>query len=345
MDYNEVYSRKDRMVFQMAIGIRTLSILLLAAGLLGGCQEDSGSESSPENRNAAEVIKVQDERDEVKDEVEDEVEPAVSQDATIAGEVIENQSFTVTLEPAGEFDFITSQEASQSERPLYHFYLKNQKGLTELKYDWNDMGYAELKAVAFRDVNQDDQKDILAIIDHTTGAGRMGTIPYSTVIVFVQRENGFEFDASLGEAIIEANAYRQITVDQTMELVHSGFESNADIAWESLNPGAYQLEGSSEMGGSVITITEARADRMSFALDAFSVRGGEEGLKQGNVNIGHIESAEAIRSYHEMLFKDEAFELSLSLISPDVLYAGVRDESGAYFGHGVYVEGIYTMEK
>lgn len=310
----------------MAFGKWILSVLLLMSLLLGGCQTERSSQSSQQ--------------------AEAEAEPAVSADIAIVGEVIDDQSFSVALEPAGELEFLSSKETSESGRPVYHFYLKDENAvLTELKYDWLDEGYAELKAVAFRDVNRDGKKDILAIIDQTTGIGRMGTIPYSSVLVFVQGDASFEYEASIAAAIEEANAYRQITVDQAMEIVQSGFESNADKAWESLTPGAYELEGSSEWGGSVITIAEAHADKLRFELDAFSVRGGEEGLEEGNVNIGNIPESEAFRSYEDMLFQDDdvEFELSLSLISPDVLH--VWDNGDAYFGYGVIAEGVYTLKK
>lgn len=44
-----------------------------------------------------------------------------------------------------------------------------------------------------------------------------------------------------------------------------------------------------------------------------------------------------------MRFKDEPFELWLSLISPNVLY--VWDNGEPYFGAGVYVGGIYALKK
>ncbi|RIX60143.1 hypothetical protein D3P08_00725 [Paenibacillus nanensis] len=337
----------------MHFGRRALFGLWITAMLLGGCQSASNTvdkqvSGNAEENNAQESVESvagKETAEDKKDGPEEEAEPS-SEDSVIAGEVIEEQSFSAVLEPAGQFAFIASQELSAEGFPTYHFYLKNEQGkLTELTYsiyDWELPGPADLKAVAFRDVNQDGKKDILVIIDRITGAGKMGAIPYSTVVTFTQQEAGFTYDAAIVEAIKEANIYRQITVDQVMALAESGFASNADQAWASLAPGVYELEGSNEWAGSVIEIKNRRADQISLNLDAFSVRGGEEGLKQGNVNLGEL-SGEAFRSEGDMVFKDESFELWLSLISPNELY--VWDNGEPYFGAGVYVGGIYALKK
>src|SRR5690606_11720876 len=75
------------------------------------------------------------------------------------------------------------------------FYLSDNKGdiLYEFPYfygnDW-PMFY-DLKAISFKDVNDDGLEDILVIAEYISGVGEDGTIPIPVGSIYFQKDNNF----------------------------------------------------------------------------------------------------------------------------------------------------------
>ncbi|WP_134704394.1 hypothetical protein [Ammoniphilus sp. YIM 78166] len=258
---------------------------------------------------------------------------------SIIGDILRDQSFQVHFENFGESEFITSEEKINGKnRP--HFYYKSGDTVTELKYEPEspDSVYT-VSAVSFRDVSGDGKKDIIVIANYTTGFGYMGTIPISQLLIFKQIDSGFIEDHSIEDRARSGVPYRILTVQDVMVGLKTDPKDSISNAWQRLRLGTYKLNGSNELASSTITIKKASGDGLLFSLDAFYAAN-KEAMMNGGVNIGTIDSGKATPSSAEMIFKDGKYELSLSMISSTDLY--VRDNGEPYFGHHVYVNGIYS---
>ncbi|MBH0330964.1 hypothetical protein ABH14_14310 [Brevibacillus brevis] len=258
----------------------------------------------------------------------------------IIGDSLKDQSFQVNFENFGESEFITTIEKVNGKRP--HFYFKKGDSVTELKYEpesESPESFYSVSAVSFQDVSDDGKKDIIMIVDYTTGFGYMGAIPVSKLIIFKQTESGFIEDHSIEDRARSGVPYRILTIQDVMIGLKTDPKESVPNAWQRMHLGTYRWEGSGELADSTLTIKKASGDGLLFSLDAFYATN-KEALKQGGVNIGTIESGKATPSYADMIFKDGKYELSFYMISSTDLY--VRDNGEPYFGHNVYVNGIYS---
>lgn len=258
---------------------------------------------------------------------------------SIIGDTLKDQSFQVNNENFGEFEFITTEEkVNGKNRP--HFYFKKGDSVAELKYEpESPESFYYVSAVSFRDVSGDGKKDIIVIADYTTGFGYMGAIPISQLIILKQTESGFTKDHSIEDKARSGVPYRILTVQDVMIGLKTDPKESLRNAWQRIHLGTYKLEDSGELAGSTLTIKKASGDGLLFSLDAFYATN-KEALEQGGVNIGTIESGKATPSSADMIFKDGKYELSFYMISSTDLY--VRDNGQPYFGHNVYVNGIYS---
>ncbi|MBP1932769.1 hypothetical protein [Ammoniphilus resinae] len=259
----------------------------------------------------------------------------------IIGDILNDQSFQTVFEDLGESEFITSEEKIKGKKQP-HFYFKKGDTVTELKYEpESPESIYSVSAVSFQDVSADGKKDIVVIANYTTGFGYMGAIPISQLLIFKQTESGFIEDHTLEERARAGVPYRILTVKDVVVGLKTDPKDSIPNAWQQLHLGTYKLNGSNELAGSTITIKEASGDGLLFSLDAFYAAN-KEAMMNGGVNIGTIDSEKATPSYAEMIFRDGKYELSLSMISSTDLY--VRDNGESYFGHNVYVNGIYSPE-
>lgn len=256
----------------------------------------------------------------------------------IIGDSLKDHSFQVNFENFGESEFISTAEKANGKRP--HFYFKKGDSVTELKYEpESPESFYSVSAVSFRDVSGDGKKDIIVIVDYTTGFGYMGAIPASQLIIFIQTKSGFIEDHSIEDRARSGVPYRILTIPDVMIGLKTDPKESVANAWQRLHLGTFVQEGSGELAGSTLTIKKASGDGLLFSLDAFYAPN-KEALKQGGVNIGTIESGKATPSNADMIFKDGKYELSFYMISSTDLY--VRDNGEPYFGHNVNVNGIYS---
>ncbi|MDQ0874608.1 hypothetical protein QFZ77_003267 [Paenibacillus sp. V4I3] len=257
----------------------------------------------------------------------------------IIGDILKDQTFHVNFDNFGESDFISTEEKINGKnRP--HFYFKNRDSVAELKFDpESPESFYSISAVSFRDVSGDGKKDIIVIADYTTGFGYMGAIPISQLIIYKQTDSGFIEDRSIEDKARSGVPYRILTVQDVMIGLKTDPKESIPNAWQRLHLGTYKLEDSGELAGSTLTIKQASGDGILFSLDAFYASN-KEALRNGGVNIGTIETGKATPSFADMIFTDGKYELSFYMISNTDLY--LRDNGQTYFGHNVYVNGIYT---
>jgi hypothetical protein len=267
--------------------------------------------------------------------------PAVSQTAgPIAGKKLEDQSFNTKFENMGDAEFITTVEkVNGKDRP--HFYLKKGETLSELNFELDSPdSFYSVSAVSFQDVSGDGKKDIIVIADYTTGAGYMGAIPVSQVVIFKQNGAGFTEDKELKEKAHAGIPYRILTIQDVITGLKTDSKDSLESAWKRVKPGAYKLDSSNDLSGSTLTIEKTSGDGVTFSIDAFYAAS-KEAMDKGGVNIGTIESGQAALTSDEMLFKDGDYHLTLHLISATEIY--LRDDGEGYYGHNVDVNGIYSI--
>lgn len=260
----------------------------------------------------------------------------------IVGETVKEQSFPVEFELAGKSEFMTTAEDVDG-RSRLHFYVKHADAVKELAYEPEspESSYS-VAAVAFRDVSGDGRKDIIILTEYATGAGQMGAVPASQLLIFTQAESGFAQDEALERKARAGVPYRILSIQDVMTGLSTVPSDSIPNAWKKLKPGDYELEGSDDLHASVITIEPSTGYRLRFRLDAFYAAD-QEAVERGGVNIGNIESGEAkISEDGDMIFRDGDFELTISLIANNKLY--VRDNGVSYFGHNVWVSGGYEQQ-
>lgn len=106
--------------------------------------------------------------------------------------IIEDQSFKINLEKWGNVKFVSAMENKNGPTKLINFlvddYGKILYTFPKTQYKWP---LFEMKAVAFRDINNDSLKDVIIIADYVTGVGNTGAIPFHICNIYFQKENKF----------------------------------------------------------------------------------------------------------------------------------------------------------
>ncbi|WP_166242966.1 hypothetical protein [Paenibacillus turpanensis] len=257
----------------------------------------------------------------------------------IIGKPLKEQSFQVNFENLGDTEFITTIETiNGKDRP--HFYLKKGDSVTELKYEpESPESFYTVSAVSFREIN--GVKDIIVILDYTTGFGQMGAIPVSQLLIFTQSDSGFVEQKDLEKRVRAGVPYRILTIDDVLTGLQTDPKESISKAWQRVKPGFYHLEGSNELAGSILTIEKTSGESLIFSIDAIYASS-KEAMESGGPNIGTIHSGKAVASNGDMVYRDGEFELTISLLSNKELY--VRDNGKTYFGYNVNVTGRYTLE-
>lgn len=120
---------------------------------------------------------------------------------------IEDQSFTVDLNHWGEVKFVSY--APQKDFEDVSFFLEkdgaviyNFPNYFENNNTENHIGlFDSVAAVGFRDINNDQLKDVIVIINYVTGAGPQGMLPRPAARIFLAREEGFYLATDLMDAV------------------------------------------------------------------------------------------------------------------------------------------------
>lgn len=118
------------------------------------------------------------------------------------GKKIENQSFEVELPGFGLVEFCSYWYPASKPLSLKFYLFKNDKVVYELpEYSNNVNPGVSLEAVAFRDLNDDGNKDIVVISEHVTGIGPQGSVPFVNVGVYLYDSYSFTENEQLNTEI------------------------------------------------------------------------------------------------------------------------------------------------
>ena len=167
---------------------------------IGGC--GNGGQNPPASENIAQIIEPisegQQADSEIADEKPDSAEESGRQaDSPNAGNLIEEQSFSVTLQPLGPVQFASYHpDTSQNLFTDVTFsiekdgtLLQDLPGITENNCRSNQ-SFLQVDAVSFLDYNQDGYDDIITICCYSIGSGTDAAKNISEIRYYSGSENG-----------------------------------------------------------------------------------------------------------------------------------------------------------
>lgn len=132
---------------------------------------------------------------------------------------IPEQSFDIVDDKWGNVKFMSGYVGQGFSNDLRFYYVKNNEVVYEFPTEETDYGLVDsIQAVAFRDVTQDEKKDIIIIYTYYLGAGQQGMIPRTMNRIYVATEEGYEIDVNLENEII-LNLGEEYSVDNINEYV------------------------------------------------------------------------------------------------------------------------------
>lgn len=108
--------------------------------------------------------------------------------------IIKDQSFWIMLKNWGKVKFISGEKLIDGKVRLY-CYLIDKRGIVLYKFsDFKENDgpmFYKIRAIAFKDVNNDNLKDIIVIAEYVTGVGETGRIPFPVCKIYIQKEKKF----------------------------------------------------------------------------------------------------------------------------------------------------------
>lgn len=163
-------------------------------------------------------------------EEEDIEEEYIAGDRLDENRVIAEQSFDVNLNDWGEVRFVSylptydtlwedvSFVLAKDNQIVYYFPACFENNSTE-----NDtIGmFDSVEAVGFQDIDGDNQKDVIVIINYVTGAGPQGMLPRKSVRIFKADDNGFIILEDLMNEIMENIDESELSISAICEYIES----------------------------------------------------------------------------------------------------------------------------
>lgn len=125
----------------------------------------------------------------------DTKEDYISGDELDESRVISEQSFDVDLNVWGEVRFVSYLPTYETHWEDVSFVLAKDNQIVyqfPAYFENNSVGmFDSVEAVGFWDIDGDDAKDVIVIINYVTGAGPQGMLPRKTVRIFRAYDSGF----------------------------------------------------------------------------------------------------------------------------------------------------------
>jgi len=200
-----------------------LTITLLGVCFVTGCQK-SGNERLYHKDDKQAVTISSNKSTDLNQEKEDSNSTALDV-SLIEERIIQEQSFDVELDDWGNVKFISyGPDFSNDFEDVSFFLIKDNKVVYSFPYYCEDNKtdkYAGLfdsvAAVAFRDVNNDNVKDVVAIINYITGAGPQGMMPRPRTRIFLGDKKEFHLATDLIEDITNNMEEKELSIDSICE--------------------------------------------------------------------------------------------------------------------------------
>ncbi len=143
--------------------------------------------------------------------------------------IIPDQSFDVELNDWGDVKFISySPKAGADFEDVSFCLMKDNKVIYSFPYygennktDTYAGLFDSVESVGFRDVNNDNLKDIIVIINYITGAGPQGMVPRPRARIFLADKKEFLLAKDLIEDITEDIDEKDITIDNICKYLNN----------------------------------------------------------------------------------------------------------------------------
>jgi outer membrane murein-binding lipoprotein Lpp len=143
--------------------------------------------------------------------------------------IIPDQSFDVELNDWGDVKFISySHKAGADFEDVSFCLMKDNKVIYSFPYygennktDTYAGLFDSVESVGFRDVNNDNLKDIIVIINYITGAGPQGMVPRPRARIFLADKKEFLLAKDLIEDITEDIDEKDITIDNICKYLNN----------------------------------------------------------------------------------------------------------------------------
>ncbi len=230
---------KRRKIF---VSVILMCLVLSGCSLAGNSSESVKAEITPLEETGSHESIEGDEQLSQQDNDAGNVEGSIVQEQAYngypKGELIQEQTFDVTLRPLGQVTF-ASYKPQTSENPLADVVFQIEQGdkvLCQLpEASEGNIGlemFEQVEAVSFTDYNMDNYDDIIIIISYCFGAGPQAAQTHAAVRYYSgTAEGNFVYQKDMSEAA--ASALDLITVESAKAFIGAGkVEKNELEAWQ-----------------------------------------------------------------------------------------------------------------
>lgn len=212
---------------------------VLSLCLISGCQKSKQETLTQETTNSSQSsIKVEPttgQNEEDKTEIHN-LNPSLKDtgetDLNISldeSRIIKDQTLPINLNNWGEVTFVTYGPKPGTDSEDASFYLmKDKKVVYAFPFYWENNKTDEtgglfdsVVSVGFRDVNHDNLKDVIIIINYITGAGPQGMVPRPRVRIFLADKKEFHLAKDLIDDITDHVEESDLTINRIDEYLKS----------------------------------------------------------------------------------------------------------------------------
>jgi hypothetical protein len=140
----------------------------------------------------------------------------------------DDHSFIIELENWGEVQFISGKTTLAVFQLMLFLTDLNKNVIYEFPDFNRDFELDALRAVSFKDLNQDGLKDVIVIAEYMTGVGPEGAVPFPVAGIYFQRDKQFIRIPELDEAINKQG--KNESIDEIVDYVSGKLDGFKFIA-------------------------------------------------------------------------------------------------------------------
>lgn len=158
---------------------------------------------------------------------------ACSEEIVPKGELIPEQTFKADFRSFKDVMFASYNDYEVGPSKVHFYLLRDDRIIFEfpdLYIASTSWSFESVKAVSFKDVNQDGLKDVIIIAEYVTGIGPTGMVPFLVKGIYFQKHNKFTSSDRVGELLSSEGNYMKLkTISSIVKYLKSiDFESIED---------------------------------------------------------------------------------------------------------------------
>jgi hypothetical protein len=216
-----------------------LTTAVLSLCLISGCQKSKQERLTQETTNSSQSsIKIEPTTGQIEEEkteiqnLNPSLEDTGETDLNISldeSRILKDQTLPIKLNNWGDVTFVTYGPKTGDDFEDVSFYLmKDKKVVYSFPFYWEKNKTDETRglfdsvvSVGFRDINHDNLKDVIVIINYITGAGPQGMVPRPKVRIFLADKKEFYLAKDLIDDITDHVDESDLTIDTIDEYFKS----------------------------------------------------------------------------------------------------------------------------